>query len=69
MNRSDHCTHTNQTWCDCDWCRYLRHKDAHAAAVQAQTILFANGATFGATADAYDAFYRAALVQKPTTKE
>ena len=22
--RADHCTHPEQTWCDCDWCRYLR---------------------------------------------
>lgn len=22
--RSDHCTHPNQAWCDCDWCRLLR---------------------------------------------
>lgn len=22
--REQHCTHLNQDWCDCDWCRYLR---------------------------------------------
>lgn len=22
--REDHCTHPEKSWCDCDWCRYLR---------------------------------------------
>lgn len=22
--RFRHCTHPNQTWCDCDWCRVWR---------------------------------------------
>ena len=22
--REDHCTHPDQTWCDCDWCRVIR---------------------------------------------
>ena len=24
MTRDDHCTHPEQTWCDCDWCRIVR---------------------------------------------
>ena len=24
MTRDDHCTHPEQTWCDCDWCRVVR---------------------------------------------
>jgi hypothetical protein len=24
LDRNDHCTHPEQAWCDCDWCRYLR---------------------------------------------
>ncbi len=23
--RSDHCTHPDQEWCDCDWCRLNHH--------------------------------------------
>lgn len=23
-----HCTHPNQIWCDCDWCRYLRTQES-----------------------------------------
>jgi hypothetical protein len=23
--RADHCTHPQQTWCDCDWCRLNHH--------------------------------------------
>lgn len=23
--REDHCTHLDQTWCDCDWCRINHH--------------------------------------------
>jgi len=23
--REDHCTHPDQTWCDCDWCRIHDH--------------------------------------------
>lgn len=23
MKREDHCTHPDQKWCDCDWCRFL----------------------------------------------
>ena len=22
--RAEHCTHPNQNWCDCDWCRVVR---------------------------------------------
>lgn len=28
MNRFDHCTHPDQEFCDCDWCRLLRAEDA-----------------------------------------
>lgn len=24
--RNDHCTHPDQKWCDCDWCRLLRDR-------------------------------------------
>ena len=24
MTREEHCTHPNQAWCDCDWCRLVR---------------------------------------------
>ena len=24
MDRNDHCTHPEQAWCDCDWCRVVR---------------------------------------------
>ena len=24
LHRDEHCTHQNQDWCDCDWCRYIR---------------------------------------------
>ena len=24
MTRDEHCTHPEQTWCDCDWCRVVR---------------------------------------------
>lgn len=27
MNRKDHCTHPEQQWCDCDWCRIVREHD------------------------------------------
>lgn len=26
MKRQDHCTHPEQKWCDCDWCRFLRER-------------------------------------------
>ena len=26
--RDDHCTHPNQEWCDCDWCRLGRERNA-----------------------------------------
>lgn len=26
MRREEHCTHPDQEWCDCDWCR-LVHAD------------------------------------------
>lgn len=29
-SRVDHCTHPEQAWCDCDWCRYLRGSAAEA---------------------------------------
>lgn len=29
MNRFDHCTHPDQTWCDCDWCRVVRAEAQH----------------------------------------
>ena len=29
--RDEHCTHPTQTWCDCDWCRYIRRPDTAAA--------------------------------------
>lgn len=22
--RAEYCSHPNQSWCDCDWCRYVR---------------------------------------------
>ena len=31
MKREDHCTHPEQTWCDCDWCRVIRANDEVAA--------------------------------------
>ena len=28
LTRDTHCTHPNQTWCDCDWCRVVRYQEA-----------------------------------------
>ncbi len=25
--REEHCTHLNQQWCDCDWCRLVRQEE------------------------------------------
>jgi hypothetical protein len=25
--RDEHCTHPDQAWCDCDWCRVVRAQD------------------------------------------
>jgi hypothetical protein len=35
--RDDHCTHPNQNWCDCDWCRYLRNDPPDGARFQPGT--------------------------------
>lgn len=35
MNRYEYCTHPNQEWCDCDWCRLVRqHPIKHCACGQ-----------------------------------
>lgn len=28
LKREDHCTHPEQEWCDCDWCRLVRADQA-----------------------------------------
>ena len=27
LTRDMHCTHPNQEWCDCDWCRFIATYD------------------------------------------
>lgn len=29
--REEHCTHPEQDWCDCDWCRFIRAEGAKRA--------------------------------------
>lgn len=31
MSRDEHCTHLDQEFCDCDWCRLIRPKAAPLA--------------------------------------
>jgi hypothetical protein len=28
LDRNAHCTHPEQAWCDCDWCRTIRDDEA-----------------------------------------
>ena len=49
--REDHCTHPEQGWCDCDWCRLLRAKpDARVEGRNGDTVLLVRALTDSALA-------------------
>ncbi len=46
LQRDDHCTHPNQEWCDCDWCRLVRAEYREQSDQYPSTVaLSANRAT------------------------
>jgi hypothetical protein len=50
--RFDHCTHPDQTFCDCDWCRFLRPVEVTTTrAVDLATIRTIIGAMAGPDVD------------------